>query len=72
MANSSSPTTQTTLNPTLNNVVEIHQNDPPKSAFLGGNGHHTMEGFWFGPSLLKPAITFKSDFQARDDDVFLA
>ncbi|KAH6777941.1 hypothetical protein C2S51_009253 [Perilla frutescens var. frutescens] len=72
MANSSTPTTQTTLNPTLNNDVEIHQNDLPKARFWEAMDITQWEGFWFGPGLLKPAITFKSSFQAHGDDVFLA
>ncbi|EYU28601.1 hypothetical protein MIMGU_mgv1a018976mg [Erythranthe guttata] len=33
---------------------------------------YQWEGFWFEPSLVGPAMTFRSTFHARNDDVLLA
>ncbi|KAL0452603.1 UNVERIFIED_CONTAM: Cytosolic sulfotransferase 5 [Sesamum latifolium] len=57
--------------PTCNNV-EKSPNELPKARFWEAIDICLWEGFWFGQRLVKPAITFKSTFQARDDDVLLA
>ncbi|KAK4436399.1 Cytosolic sulfotransferase 5 [Sesamum alatum] len=57
--------------PTCNNV-EKSPNELPKARFWEAMDICQWEGFWFEPGLVKPAITFRSTFQARDDDVLLA
>ncbi|KAI3471017.1 hypothetical protein Pfo_027680 [Paulownia fortunei] len=59
------------LSPTPNNV-EKSLNDLPKARFWEVLDIRQWEGFWFEPGLVKPAIIFRSNFQARDDDVLLA
>ncbi|KAL8517208.1 hypothetical protein ACS0TY_015438 [Phlomoides rotata] len=44
----------------------------PKTFFMESLDLCKWEGFWLRPNLLQPIITFRSSFQARDDDVFLA
>ncbi|KAK4436396.1 Cytosolic sulfotransferase 12 [Sesamum alatum] len=53
--------------PTCNNVEKL-----PKARCWEAADIYQWEGFWFGQRVLKPAITFRSTFQARDDDVLLA
>ncbi|KAK6145668.1 hypothetical protein DH2020_022488 [Rehmannia glutinosa] len=54
------------------NDVEKSLNDLPKARFWEILDICQWEGFWFEPGLVKPAAIFKSNFQARDDDVILA
>lgn len=44
----------------------------PKARFWEAMEITQWEGFWLGPGLLKPSITFRSSFHARNDDVILA
>ncbi|KAL8526603.1 hypothetical protein ACS0TY_015706 [Phlomoides rotata] len=44
----------------------------PRTLFMDSVELHKWEGFWFLAPILKSTITFRSSFQARDDDVFLA
>ncbi|KAI3471016.1 hypothetical protein Pfo_027679 [Paulownia fortunei] len=60
-----------TLTPTPNNV-EKSLNELPKARFWEAMDISQWEGFWFEPGLVKPAIIFRSNFQAREDDVLLA
>ncbi|PIN18885.1 Sulfotransferase [Handroanthus impetiginosus] len=57
--------------PTCNDV-EKSLNDLPKARFWEAMDICKWEGYWFEPGLVKPAITFRSTFQARNDDVLLA
>ncbi|KAL0359066.1 UNVERIFIED_CONTAM: Cytosolic sulfotransferase 5 [Sesamum angustifolium] len=57
--------------PTCSNV-EKSPDELPKARFWEAMDICQWEGFWFEPGLVKPAITFRSTFQARDDDVLLA
>ncbi|EYU35155.1 hypothetical protein ABFS82_06G119600 [Erythranthe guttata] len=58
----------------LNNIVEksLLINELPRSRFWETMDICQWEGFWFEPSLVGPAMTFRSTFHARDDDVLLA
>ncbi|KAK6117866.1 hypothetical protein DH2020_048391 [Rehmannia glutinosa] len=47
-------------------------NELPKERFWEALDIFQWEGFWFDPNFIKSAITFKSSFEARDDDVLLA
>ncbi|GER49921.1 flavonol 4'-sulfotransferase [Striga asiatica] len=46
--------------------------DLPKARFWDAVDLSQWEGYWFRLSLMKPAIFFRSNFQARDDDILLA
>ncbi|KAK6117851.1 hypothetical protein DH2020_048407 [Rehmannia glutinosa] len=54
------------------NNEEKSLNELPKARFWEAMDIFQWEGFWFEPNLIKAAITFRSNFQARDDDVLLA
>ncbi|KAL7147613.1 hypothetical protein ABFS83_06G119100 [Erythranthe nasuta] len=47
-------------------------NSLPKARFWNIVELRQWEGYWFEPGLLKSAITFRSSFHARNDDVLLA
>ncbi|PIN21572.1 Sulfotransferase [Handroanthus impetiginosus] len=57
--------------PTPNNV-EKSLNDLPRARFWEAMDICQWEGYWFEPGLVKPAITFRSTFHARNDDILLA
>ncbi|KAL3837862.1 hypothetical protein ACJIZ3_022453 [Penstemon smallii] len=44
----------------------------PKARFWEAMDIAQWEGYWFEPGLIKPAMTFKSTFNAQNDDVLLA
>ncbi|GER49923.1 sulfotransferase [Striga asiatica] len=46
--------------------------DLPKARFWDAMDICQWEGYWFEPTLIKPAIFFRSNFQARNDDILLA
>ncbi|KAK6145667.1 hypothetical protein DH2020_022487 [Rehmannia glutinosa] len=46
-------------------------NELPKARFWEAMDICQWEGFWFEPGLVKSAITFRSSFHARDDDILL-
>ncbi|KAK6117852.1 hypothetical protein DH2020_048402 [Rehmannia glutinosa] len=46
-------------------------NELPKARFWEAMDICQWEGFWFEPGLVKSAITFRSSFEARDDDILL-
>ncbi|KAK6145452.1 hypothetical protein DH2020_022272 [Rehmannia glutinosa] len=52
--------------------VEKLLNELPKACFWEAKEICQWEGFWFLTPLIEPAITFRSTFEARDDDVLLA
>ncbi|KAG8390225.1 hypothetical protein BUALT_Bualt01G0061700 [Buddleja alternifolia] len=54
------------------NNVEKSLLDLPKARFWEATDICQWEGFWFEPSLVKPAMTFRSTFHAQNDDVLLA
>ncbi|XP_047983192.1 cytosolic sulfotransferase 12-like [Salvia hispanica] len=60
------------ISPIEDNDVEKWSIGLPKARFWDAMDITQWEGFWFGPGLLKPALTFRSSFEARDDDVILA
>ncbi|KAK6145723.1 hypothetical protein DH2020_022543 [Rehmannia glutinosa] len=57
---------------TASDDVEKLLNELPKAHFWEARDIYQWEGFWLSPPLLKAAITFRSNFHARDDDVLLA
>ncbi|CAA2982526.1 cytosolic sulfotransferase 5-like [Olea europaea var. sylvestris] len=56
-------------NPNSNNA-ENHLNHP-KARFMDAMDIIQWEGFWFEPGLVQPAMTFRSCFQAQNNDVVL-
>ncbi|KAL3650391.1 hypothetical protein CASFOL_006794 [Castilleja foliolosa] len=58
--------------PTPNNDDDKSLNELPKARFWEAMDIFQWEGYWFEPNLIKPAIAFRSTFQARDDDILLA
>ncbi|XP_051121459.1 cytosolic sulfotransferase 12-like [Andrographis paniculata] len=59
---------------TSSSQSEKHEEDDelPKARFWDAMDITYWEGFWFDPGLVKPAMTFRSTFTARNDDVLLA
>ncbi|KAL8051045.1 hypothetical protein ABFX02_06G119900 [Erythranthe guttata] len=47
-------------------------NELPRARFCEAMDICQWEGFWFEPSFVGPAMTFQSNFHARDDDVLFA
>ncbi|KAL3524119.1 hypothetical protein ACH5RR_016953 [Cinchona calisaya] len=46
-------------------------NELPRARFWDGMDICQWEGGWFEPGLIKPAMTFKTTFEAHNDDVLL-
>ncbi|GFP86638.1 cytosolic sulfotransferase 5 [Phtheirospermum japonicum] len=63
------PTLSHSLNPT--NVEKLLK-ELPKACFWETRDLSQYDGFWFPSPFMKPIITFRSTFHARDDDVILA
>lgn len=65
---------QLSPSPTLDHCdLDKSLNALPKARFWDAAAEICQwEGFWFEPGLLKSAITFRTKFQARNDDVLLA
>ncbi|KAK6117867.1 hypothetical protein DH2020_048392 [Rehmannia glutinosa] len=58
--------------PNPNNSVEKLVNELPKTPFWEARDVYQWEGFWIPSTVIKSAITFRSSFHARNDDIFLA
>ncbi|CAK9188053.1 unnamed protein product [Ilex paraguariensis] len=58
-------------NPDPNSQEALLQ-ELPRERFWEAMDICKWEGFWFEPGLVKPAMTFRSSFEARCDDVLLA
>ncbi|KAK6121658.1 hypothetical protein DH2020_044599 [Rehmannia glutinosa] len=53
-------------------VKEKLVNELPKTPFWEARDVYQWEGFWIPSTVIKSAITFRSSFHARNDDIFLA
>lgn len=55
-----------------NDSSSVEVNELPRARFWDAMDIYQWEGGWFEPGLVKPAMTFRTTFEAHDEDVLLA